>query len=320
MIGNVRRAQSIESPENRRIMRRQPTRRTMYQPVDPEGLAAGASNRPQYAAVPHSMRSQGRLDVGFAGREGVTAMVGSYQSGCLRIRLPHARGEDRPCAVVLNTAGGLAEGDSIEQHFAWGPDTIATVTTQAAEKIYRALAGGSRIATRIEVAQGANAEWLPQETILFDRAKLHREARIILADDVTFLGVEAVVLGRAAMGERMRRGLLSDRMRIYRNGRLVYADALVLDGEIDALMRRAAIGGGAGAMAVLVHASASAATLLDPVRAALADAGGLAAASSWNGLLAVRLLAPDGATLRRDMIAALGALRQGRPLPRVWRC
>jgi len=292
----------------------------MFQSPDLQSPTSTGTSRTDRAAVPQSMRSQGRLDVGFARRGAETAMIGSYQSGCLRVRLPRAGGEDRPCAVILNTAGGLAEGDSIEQHFAWGPDTIATVTTQAAEKIYRALADGSRIATRIDVAQGANAEWLPQETILFDRAKLHREARIMLADDVTFLGVEAVVLGRAAMGERMRRGLLSDRMRIYRNGRLVYADALVLDGEIDALMRRAAIGGGAGAMAVLVHASAGAATLLDPVRAALADAGGLAAASSWNGLLAVRLLAPDGATLRRDMIAALGALRQGRPLPRVWRC
>jgi urease accessory protein len=170
------------------------------------------------------------------------------------------------------------------------------------------------------VADGAHAEWLPQETILFDKARLQREARIMLADGVSFLGLEAVVFGRAAMGERMQGGALRDRMRIYRSGRLIYADALEIAGDVEALMRKSAIADGAGAMAVLVHASSEAASLLPAVRGALGSAQGRAAASSWNGLLAVRFLAPDGASLRHDVIAALGVLRGGRPLPRVWRC
>jgi urease accessory protein len=122
------------------------------------------------------------------------------------------------------------------------------------------------------------------------------------------------------MGETVRSGSLCDRMRIWRNGRLIYADTLALDGDIAALMQRAPIGGGAKGMAVIVHASATAKTLLNPVRDVLEDAAGLAAASTWNGLLAVRLLAPDGETLRHDVALALAALREGRPLPRVWRC
>ena len=142
----------------------------------------------------------------------------------------------------------------------------------------------------------------------------------MLEENVSFLGVEAVVLGRTAMGETVSSGSLRDRMRIWRSGRLIYADSLVLDGEIDGLMRRAAIGKGAKAMAVVVHASDGAKALLDPVRGALDQAEGLAAASCWNGLLAVRLLAPDGETLRHDVALALSALRGGKPLPRVWRC
>ena len=237
------------------------------------------------------------------------------------MRLP--RGEsprDPPCAVLMNTAGGVAEGDRLDIKVEWGAGTVATVTTQAAEKVYRALASGCRIATRLTVARGARAEWLPQETILFDACRLHRDARIVLEDDVTFLGVEAVVLGRTAMGETVRQGRLRDSMRIWRNGRLIYADTLALDGEIDGLMQRAAIGGGARAMAVVVHASDTAKARLDPVRDALAGADGLAAASCWNGLLAVRLVAPDGETLRHDIGLALSALRDGKPLPRVWRC
>jgi urease accessory protein len=283
--------------------------------------APGRDSGQSRGQVPRSLRSQGAVDISFRKREGRSAIDRSFQSGCLRMRLPRAESAgEAPCAVLMNTAGGVAEGDRLDLRVRWGRDTLATVTTQAAEKVYRALAAGCAISTELTVERGARAEWLPQETILFDACRLRRDARIVLEEDVTFLGVEAVVLGRAAMGETMRSGSLRDRMRIWRNGRLIYADTLALDGDIAALTQRAAIGGGARAMAVIVHASDSAAALLDPVRDALADARALAAASSWNGLLAVRLLAPDGETLRHDIALALSALREGRPLPRVWRC
>lgn len=270
--------------------------------------------------VPGGLRSPGTVDLAFAPRAGRTRAVRTYQSGCLRVRVPRADPGEACGAVLINTAGGLAEGDRLNQHVQWAEDARATVATQAAEKVYRALAEGARISTRLDVGRGAHAEWLPQETILFDEARLARDARIVLAEDVTFLGVEAVVLGRQAMGETVRRGFLRDRMRIWRNGRLIYADTLALEGDIAALMARAAIGDGARAMAVLVHASDRSPAYLAPVRDALCGARGLSAASSWNGLLAVRLLAPDGETLRHDIAIALGVLRDGLPLPRVWRC
>jgi len=274
-----------------------------------------------HAAVPQSLRSEGRLDLSFRRRGRATVIGRSYQAGCTRMRLPRTESVgEPPAAVLINTAGGLAEGDVVDHAIAWEAGTRAIVTSQAAEKVYRALREGSRIALRMEVAAGAHAEWLPQETILFDGARLRRDARIILAEGASFLGVEAIVLGRAAMGETMRAGSLRDRLRIWRGGRLIYADALALDADIERLMARAAIGGGASAMAVLVHAAADASTLIGPVRAALEGAKGRAAASTWNGLLAVRLLSPDGETLRHDMTAVLSVLRGGAPLPRVWRC
>lgn len=274
-----------------------------------------------HAAVPHSLRSRGRLDLSFRRRGERTVVDRSYQSGCSRMRLPRREAAgDAPCAVLINTAGGVAEGDCIEQAIAWDEGARATVATQAAEKVYRALAHGSRIDTCLEVARGAHAEWLPQETILFDGARLRRDAKIILAEDVSFLGVESIVLGRAAMGETMRAGSLRDRMRIWRGGRLIYADTLALDADIAALMARNSTGGGATAMAVLVHASHRVGSLIDGVREALENAKGRAAASCWNGLLAVRLVAPDGETLRHDIATALAVLRDGQPLPRVWRC
>lgn len=293
----------------------------MHRAIEPVYDECSPPGSMQLAPVPQSLRSKGAVSLSFRNRSGRIAPGRTHQSGCLRARFPRpAEPGETPCAVLINTSGGVADGDRLDHRIEWDEHSAATVTTQAAEKVYRALAAGGAIETRLEVMRGASAEWLPQETILFDGSRLRREARIILAEDVTFLGVEAVVLGRQAMGETMRRGSLRDRMRIWRGGKLIYADSLALGGDIAALMKRAAIGKGAAAMAVIVHASADAGKLLEPVRDALAPARGQAAASSWNGLLAVRLLAPDGEALRHDIVAALGVLREGRPLPRVWRC
>lgn len=277
------------------------------------------------SAVQDSIRSRGTLDIAFREGNGRHCLARSFQSGCLRLRVPRPESPtEAPSAVIINTAGGITGGDRLRQSLRWTRGASVTVTTQAAEKVYRALshagAPSAIIETTLQVEQGAHAEWMPQETIMFDGSRLRREAQVLLDKDVTFLGVEAVVFGRAAMGETLRSASLSDRLRIWRGGRLVYADALVLDGEIDQLMRRAAIGAGARATAVIVNAAPGAPAQLGPVREALAGARGRAAASAWNGLLAIRLLAPDGESLRHDIASALAVLREGRPLPRVWRC
>ena len=56
------------------------------------------------------------------------------------------------------------------------------------------------------------------------------------------------------------------------------------------------------------------------MRAALAGAPAESGASAWDGILVVRIVAKDGAGLRKALVAGLGALREGRTLPRVWMC
>src|SRR3546814_14403206 len=134
-------------------------------------------------------------------------------------------------------SSGRAGGDRLSQRVDWGDAAAAAVTTQAAEKIYRAVDEPATIETRLHVGTGARAEWLPQESILFDRARLVRDTQVRIAGDADFLGVEAVVLGRAAMDEVVARGTLVDRWRIWRDGRLTYADALKLAGPLATRMQ-----------------------------------------------------------------------------------
>jgi urease accessory protein len=221
--------------------------------------------------------------------------------------------------VLLNTAGGLTGGDRIEVGVALAAGAAATVTSASAEKIYRARDDEAVIRVRIALGQAARLGWLPQPTILFDRARLDRATEVAQAGDASFLGVEMLIFGRTAMGEDVHHGACRDRWRVRRDGRLVFADTLRADGAIAGILDRKATLAGARASAMLLSAAPDAAARLDEVRTLLQGCSSVAGASAWNGLLAVRALARDGRTLQRDIGTLLVAL-SGRPLPRVWQC
>lgn len=276
-----------------------------------EGLRGDAS----MAAV----RSRGEVRLSFAQRAGRTRAYETFQSGCLRARMINTP-DAAPCAVLLNTSGGLTGGDRLSQSARWEESAHASVTTQAAEKVYRALDAPAQIEMAFDVADGAQAEWLPQETILFDRAKLSRRAAVRLSAQASFLSIESLVFGRAAMNERMNTGALRDSWRIYRDGKLIYAETIHLQGDVDARLERKSVGAGARAAATLIHAATDAAERLPLLRDAMETAQGRCAASAWNGLLVARFVAPDGETLRADALAALNIIRDGKDMPRVWAC
>ena len=269
-------------------------------------------------AVPSYLRSHGTLSLRFEQRAGGTTLRRRQEGGCLRVRVPRGPAVE---AVVINTSGGLCGGDSIDQRIEWHDDTAALLTTQAAEKVYGSAGPACTVATRLDVGPRARAEWLPQETILFDGARLERTTDIALAEDAALLWCESVVFGRLARGEQCATGLLRDRVRVRRGGALVYAEVLALGDTPAALLDRPTLGNGARACAVLLAIGGDTPTRLDAVRAGLEDHPDvLAGASAWNGILAVRLLARDPPALRRCLAASLKLLR-GRPdLPGLWRC
>ena len=224
-------------------------------------------------------------------------------------------------ATTLNTSGGVVGGDRLHSQISVGVGARATVAAQAAERFYRSLPGSapSVVRTALAIASGAAAEWLPQETILFDGCSLERRLIVDMAEDAWFLGVEMLVFGRAAMRERVTSGRLRDLIQVRRGGDLLLHDAIQLEGEVDLLLQRTAIGGGARAVATLVYVAPDAEARLNAVRAA-GDAVSEFGASAWNGMLIARILADDGAAVRRAVVGALAVLRDGRPLPRVWLC
>jgi urease accessory protein len=272
------------------------------------------------ASLSDHQRAIGSLHVAVKRRGPASVLADLRQDGCLKARFP--RPVDWAEIVTLNSSGGVAGGDRLESSFDVLAGARATFASQAAERFYRALPGDppAHVRTQLSIAAGAAAEWLPQEAILFDRSALDRALAVDLAADAWFLGVEALVFGRTAMGERVGTARLADTVRIRRDGRLLLHDAIRLSGNVAETLARPATARGGAAIATLIHVAPDAEARIDSLRAAWEGAPAEAGASAWDGMLVGRVVARDGASLRATVVAGLAALRAGRAMPRVWMC
>ncbi|HEX2116493.1 MAG TPA: urease accessory protein UreD [Alphaproteobacteria bacterium] len=285
-----------------------------------DGTTAASLTRTDQAPASAVQQFDGLLRVRFERREGATVLADLHQKPPLRMLFPRVD-DPIPLAVCVNTSGGLVGGDRASVEVTAASGTAVTVTAQAAEKVYRSKALDTVIANRLAAQDGAWLEWLPQETIVFDRARLRRAMHIDVEGNARVLAGEILVFGRIARGERVTTGLVRDAWEVRRDGRLIWADALHLDNDIAAVLANAACFGDARAYATMLYAGPDSATLLEALREHGLESGG--AATCIGGMLIARWLSPDPAAVRRGFGKAWCYLRQqarGLPasLPRIW--
>ena len=260
--------------------------------------------------------SSSLLAAAFSVRGGRTNIARLHEAGALRLRRPRGSACE---AMIVNTAGGVVGGDRLMLDMDLAAASHVTITSVAAEKIYRSAGPAAAIETRLRLAPAARLDWLPQETILFDGARLDRRFTVDMAADATLLAAETIVFGRLASGETSVKGTLHDGWRVRRDGSLVFADEARLEGAIGATLDRAAIGGGARAASLILLLSAAADGLVEATRSVLETHRGAVqgGASARERLLCVRLLSHDPERLRGAVAAVLGILR-ATALPRAW--
>ena len=258
---------------------------------------------------------------------GKTVLADLYQRAPCRVLFPTTEADEPMQSVLLTTSGGLTGGDRTHVRVDVNADAQATLTTQAAEKIYRALpdTGDALVRVNMRVSDGAWAEWLAQETIVFEGSRLRRLFAADVAATGRLLAVESIVFGRTAMGESFDTGLLHDTWRISRGGRLVWADALHLQGDVRA-QRTAPFGFGANlACSTVLYAGADAPQQLLEARKLLEQCHLSCGATSLDGIMLVRIMTADAALLRTAVMRLIGGIRQSAAslparLPRVWYC
>lgn len=266
-------------------------------------------------AEPVQPRAIGRVALSVKLRDGKTVLDTLRQSGSFRCLFPRQKAATLE-SVLVNTAGGITGGDSFQVAATVATGCALTLTTQACERAYRAQAGAAgQLETSLTVAKGGHINWVPQETILFNKSHLNRTLTLNMAQGASALLVEPMVFGRATMGEELTHLQLHDRIEIVRDGAPVFIDATRFDGDMAAHLDRPHIAAGARAMALIAYVAPDAESHLAPLRALLPPAAG--ASVIGEDLLVARLLAPDSYALRQSLVPILNRLSQNQ-LPRCW--
>ena len=249
-------------------------------------------------------RSVGHVHVRME-RDGVAVL---REAGSAKCRMPRGTHE----AILINTSGGLAGGDTVSITAEAGEGASLTLTSQAAERVYRTLGPPAEVKVAMVAKAGSTLFWMPQESIFFEGGALRRKLDVELAADASFLAVEPMVFGRREMGEQVARVSVQDRWAIRQSGKLVHAEAFTLGPNWP---QSKATMGSNHAMASLLWLSPLAESRIDAVRAVLGHEDG---ASVWNGKLVARLLAKDGFHLRKTLIQVFSACVGREHLPKCW--
>ncbi len=260
-------------------------------------------------------RVRGGVRVSFRQQMGAAGPSDCEERDGYKIRFP--RGGAGCEGVIINTGGGVAGGDCISHHMMLENRASVTLTSQAAERIYRSSGAASQINVSMRLEAYASLAWLPQETILYAKSNLVRRFEIDMAASASLLMAEITVFGRKEMGEAVNQGSYADRWRVRRGGRLAFAESVRFEGDLDVALKRPAIGNGARVAGTVLYVASGAEEKLERVRGVLQASASRAAASAWNGLLCIRCLGTDLEAVRQDLSRAICVLRQ-QPMPRVW--
>ena len=170
-----------------------------------------------------------------------TVLAGAQHFGPLRVqKLLYPETPARADLLILHPPAGIAGGDHLLLDIALDVGAQARVTTPGAAKWYRSAGPEARQTLRLAVADHAVLEWLPQEAIVFDGARLRTETEIVCTEKSRLCGWDLWMLGRGATGDSFADGHVHQRLRLRRDDRLLWSERLRL--AADDPLRRSPLG------------------------------------------------------------------------------
>jgi len=281
--------------------------------------------RPVSWSDKHLQRAKGVCRIALAGSRDGNEIVDVFQQSPLRVIFPRIDGAAAKEAVLINTGGGIAGGDRLECGVTAMNGASIAITSQTAERVYRALDQPARILTKLKVDNGAKLAWFPHETIVFNWARLHRETEVEISPGSELVALEWLVLGRAAHGEQMVGGEIRDSWRVKKEGRLIWADTFRISEEVFPHLNRKALLSSCKAIGTLIYFGPELDKRLELLRETSRSVECLCAATSVADLIIVRLAAEESGNLRFALRALLqelspefgdGPFR----VPKMWLC
>lgn len=264
------------------------------------------------------------LTLRFADDGGVTRLVERAHSGPLRVQKPLYPEGARIChAIMIHPPGGVVGGDSLSVDVRAGPSTHAFLTSPGAAKWYRANGKLSMQDVRIDAGAGARVEWMPQETIFFNDARVQLTHQVDLAADASYIGCEILCFGRSASGERFEGGAITQRSQIRRGGKLLWWEQGSLRGGGAAMDSVFGLDGASVCATLIGVGPALPAGLPAALLAAIRALDPALAATQLKSVFVARLLCDDSERARRVITGAWQLLRAhllacAAPIPRIW--
>lgn len=266
----------------------------------------------------HLQRATGRIILNVVSKSGQTICDNIHQSGAARVRFPLGL-DHTPEAVLINTSGGMTDGDQFTVNVNVKEDAQIRVTSQANEKIYRSRGDYSIIDTKIEVANKAKLHWLPQETIIFNGGRLRRKADIDLHKGSELIAVEAIILGRSAMNETVLKGEIQEEWCVKLDNKLHFIDRTHLGPNIHSTFKALSIGQGFGALATILIFGENSTIWVRKLKELEGGDDAFIGVSELGQLSLLRVLSRDGASLRETLLSVLNIINP-QIIPRVWAC
>lgn len=270
-------------------------------------------------------RAHGLARLALGGSDRGTRIIETFEKCPVRIMFPKLPGAAVNEAVLINTGGGITGGDRLDYSVIVNESASIAVTSQAAEKVYRALDEPARITTKLTMAGPAKLAWLPQETILFNGARIRRTTEIELHPEAELLALEWIVLGRAAHGEQMMNGQIIDSWRVKKDGQLIWADIFRSVDEIFPLLHKRALLSDCKALGTLVYYGRDLDRRLEMVRDIIPALDCRCGATVVSRLLIVRLAAEVAFVLKLALQRVLQRFRLDVGpgpfgVPKMWSC
>ena len=165
------------------------------------------------------------ISLGFALRNGRTTLIDNRHAGPLVVQKPFYPQGDAYCeTVILHPPGGIAGGDRLRIDINAGSGSEALLTTPGATRWYKSSGKPASQSVRIVADSASLIEWMPLETIVFDRADGLSRLEVDLRGNARAAGWEIVAFGRGASGERFSVGRFRQRIEVRRDGRLLWAE------------------------------------------------------------------------------------------------
>jgi urease accessory protein len=270
-------------------------------------------------------RADGCCRIVLSGSESGTRIQDIFERSPIRVMFPGNGHSVMEEAVLINTAGGIAGGDRLECSVAALPGASIAVTSQAAEKVYRALNDPAHVTTSLIARESSRLAWLPQETIIFNWARLHRTTEIELFSGSELLALEWLVLGRAAHGEIVVGGSITDNWRVKKDDRLIWADNFRVTDESFTQVNRKALLSDSRAIATLIYFGPDLDKRPESLRESLRSLECDCGITLVGGLLVARFAAKKSADLKvalRSFLSQLETELGPGPfrVPKMWAC